>query len=77
MIRAKFAVTAITRFAYDPQGCEIEMKPRYDDSIPGDRRFEEVTPTGKLTMTIRNPAVLGELDMGRESYLDFTPTDTV
>lgn len=76
-VRAKFAVTGHTRHHYGHQ--TIMLEPRYDDSIPEDRRFYQATPSGKLEMTIDNPAAIEALmpggELGKTFYIDLTPAD--
>lgn len=71
MVRAKFQVTAITSHSWG--GTEIVLEPRYDSSIPEDRRFSDATPSGKMTMLINNPAAVDQLKLGQFFYVDFTP----
>lgn len=75
MVRAKFEVTAITKFSGYGDSCEITLEPRYDQSIPEDQQFNKATPTGKLTMWVNNPAAIEELKLGRKFYLDFNPVE--
>jgi hypothetical protein len=35
--------------------------------------FAQATPSGKLVITVTNPAVLGQIRPGEEYYLDLTP----
>ena len=75
IIRAKFEVTQITSHSWSDRHRTIILQPRYDDTIPEDRRFQEATPSGTLEMMVTNPAALAELTLGREFYLDFVPID--
>jgi hypothetical protein len=45
----------------------------YDESIPEDQRYAKATPSGTLTITVDNPAVVFE--PGASYYLDITPAD--
>jgi hypothetical protein len=70
-VRAKFTVVAIT----DRGGTTktIRLEPRYDQTIPEDRRFCAATPWGSMEMSIDNPAALEQLTIGKAFYVDFTP----
>lgn len=73
-IRAKFEVTSIERFSWGDQVL-IKLQPRYDESIPEDRRFEEATPSGNLDMHVSNPAAIEVFKLGKTFYLDFVPAE--
>lgn len=71
-IRAKFTVTSVTDYG----GYKVvNLEPRYDDRIPEDARFYSATSTGKMEMTINNPAAADQFQPGRAFYADFTPVD--
>lgn len=74
-VRAKFQVSSIKSFAWNPQSKEITLTPQYDTSIPEDRRFAKATPSGSLTMAVDNPAASDQLELGKFFYLDFTPVE--
>lgn len=68
-VRAKFQVTQVTSFTF---GGEVKLEPRYDETIPEDRRFSKATPSGELRMRIDNPAALEQLKPGKFFYIDLT-----
>lgn len=72
-IRAKFAVISVETF--ENGDSQVRLSPRYDESIPEDRRFSKATPSGELKMYINNPPVVEELKPGRQFYIDLTPID--
>ena len=74
MVRAKFTVSYIEH-QENTAGFyrKVILEPRYDSSIPEDRRFCEATPSGRLEMTINNPAALEQFKPGKQFYVDFTP----
>lgn len=50
-------------------------------SYPEDGRDENNTyakwsPSGRLELTVANPALFGEFEVGEEYYLDFTKADS-
>lgn len=65
-IRAKFEVISV-------ENETVTLEPRYDETIPEDRRFNEATPWGRLEMFVNNPAALEQLQPGRVFYLDLVP----
>lgn len=74
--RCKFAVTNILP-AYPSTDPDAPMKrvvfePRYDHSLPEDQRFFKATPSGRLDIVVDNPAVLAELKVGDNVYIDIT-----
>lgn len=75
MVRAKFKVVSVTQHDYESRARTIKLEPRYDESIPEDRRFAQATPTGEMTIYVNNPAAIEYLTLGRLFYLDFTPVE--
>ena len=73
MVRAKFTVRHIDH-QENTSGWyrKVILEPRYDDSIPEDRRFCAATPSGKIEMVIDNPAALEQFKPGTVFYVDFT-----
>lgn len=74
-VRAKFQVTSIKSFAWNPASVEITLTPQYDESIPEDQRFQKATPSGSFTMQIDNPAAAEQLELGKFFYIDLTPVE--
>lgn len=72
VVRAKFVVTEVTEFANSTTKI-VKLQPRYDSSLPEDKRFAEATPSGDLSMTVTNPGALQHLKAGAIFYLDFVP----
>jgi len=73
MVRAKFKVVSITEHDGNSAARTIKLEPRYDETIPEDRRFAQATPTGEMSIYVNNPAAVEYLTLGRLFYLDFTP----
>ncbi len=71
-VRAKFRVVGVTEHA-DYRARTVKLVPQYDERIPEDKRFAQVTPSGEFTMYVDNPAALEELKLGEYFYVDFTP----
>jgi hypothetical protein len=69
-VRAKFRCESIEYFNYG--GREVCFDAIYDDGTPENQRFSKATPSGRLTMTVDNPAAAEFFTLGKEYYLDFT-----
>lgn len=75
-VRAKFYVTEITRFPgpIDSSGGRVICAPVSRGAV--NRSFASATPTGRIELTITNPAALATYDdwreRRREFYVDFT-----
>lgn len=67
-VRAKFYVQEITWRAW---GVELKMAPvtRGDDN----KEWSEATPSGHLTMTVKNALASDNFAPGQEWYLTFDP----
>ena len=74
MVRAKFTVISIEEFV----GCRVvKLAAVYSsDSKSPNYTWSKATPTGKLEMTITNPAAYTQFAVGREYFLEVTP-DTI
>lgn len=45
------------------------------DGLDEDNQFGKFTPSGSLTLTVANPALLGRFKPGEKYYLDFTKAE--
>lgn len=72
-VRAKLQHVAVTE-SYGG-GKTVKFEPRYDDTIPEDRRFQKATPWGSFEMHIDNPAALEQFKLGRFYYVDFSAVE--
>lgn len=45
------------------------------DGLDEDNQFAKFSPSGSLTLTVANPALLGKFKPGEKYYLDFTKAD--
>lgn len=75
MMRAKMKVTRTE--AHNPTSETITMTPVSADKYPDDgsdenNTYAKFTPSGSLSLTIANPALLGKFEIGQVYYLDFT-----
>lgn len=51
----------------------IRLAAQYDSTIPEDQRFMEATPSGELKIFLNNPAVVGNIVLGEDYYVDLVP----
>jgi hypothetical protein len=72
--RAKFCLVEVKQSSYNPTARTLVFEPRYTKSVEEDKRFSKATPSGKLEMTVDNPAVLKSFEgkIGQAYYLDFS-----
>jgi hypothetical protein len=69
-VRAKFRCESITYYTYG--GRELTFNGVYDAGTTENEGFSNVTPSGRLTMVLDNPAAAEFFTLGKEYYLDFT-----
>lgn len=69
-VRAKFRLGEITQTA-GVSGTKYVFWAVCADEIPENQRYHKWTPSGRLEITVNNPAVSFEL--GQQYYLDFVP----
>lgn len=74
-MRAKMQVQEVRSFG---DGEQVEFSavtgntPFGQDGESDDNTYARWTPSGRLTLTISNPALLGKFRVGQKFYLDFT-----
>ena len=66
-VKAKFEVVEVRHTNY---GEVIILQPRYDMSIEEDVRFNKATPTGRIELTVNNPNLKGEFELGQKFYIN-------
>jgi hypothetical protein len=79
-MRAKMQVNKVERFAgQDRITCNaVARSGGYPaDGSDEDNTYAKFSPSGELSLTIANPALLGVIEPGQKFYLDFTPADPV
>lgn len=75
MMRAKMQVTGVTPCG---PGEELEMSAVCGDGGFGpegeseDNTFARFTPSGRVALTVNNPALVGRIRPGMKFYVDFT-----
>jgi len=75
--RAKMVVSEISTNRYNVNNgtVKIRLECQYDPTIPEDQKFFSMTPTGHFEMTVNNPAVIEQLQLGKFFYLDLVPVE--
>lgn len=76
-MRAKFKINHIDK-RYAPQQETLYLNPvsssRYpEDGSDEDNTYAKFSPSGMLSLTVANPALIGMFAEGETYYLDFTP----
>jgi hypothetical protein len=74
-MRAKMQVNKVERFnGSDRITCNaVARSGSYPkDGSDEDNTYAKFSPSGELTLTIANPALLGKIEPGTKFYLDFT-----
>lgn len=84
-MRAKMLVTEVNRFAFQngPEFqyqdrvklCAVAAKSYPADGSDEDNTYAKFSPSGEMTLTIANPALIGVVQPGQKFYLDFTIAD--
>lgn len=76
-MRAKFEVLEVKRYAHSDviRAIAVAAKTYPEDGSDEDNTYAKFSPSGELTLTIANPALLGKIEPGKKFYLDFTPAD--
>jgi len=76
-MRAKFQVSKVERFTgSDRITCNAVAAKAYGaDGLDEDNTYAKFSPSGDLTLTIANPALVGQIEPGQKFYLDFIKAD--
>lgn len=76
MIRAKFHCQGVKKYHVGKNsdgspkfGEEVELSAVYGDE---NKPWSEYTPSGRLTMSITNPAAIGKFEPGKDYFLDLS-----
>jgi hypothetical protein len=74
-MRAKMKISGIQQFS-DAQRLTLSAVGKDgdypEDGWSEDNTFAKWTPQADMTMTINNPALLGQFEEGQKFYIDFT-----
>lgn len=68
-MRAKFSCKDIQSLS---EGYKIILEPVYSGSEEN-REFFQYTPFGKIEIGVVSPSIAGQMQIGRDYYVDFTP----
>lgn len=85
-MRAKMVVTEVHRTGFQ-NGAEFQFQDRIKlvavaaksypaDGTDEDNTYAKFSPSGELSLTIANPALIGVIEPGQHYYLDFVPVPT-
>ena len=67
-MRAKFCCNFVKDFGHF---VEVELNAVCDDNTEENKKFNQYTPTGKLTMSIDRSGAFEFLKPGKDYYIDF------
>jgi hypothetical protein len=82
-MRAKVRITGIRKYPEEGEATQEALTfnfPAKDGAYPAngsdeDQQFAKFSPSGALSLTVANPALLGKFDVGDTFYLDFIPVE--
>ena len=82
-MRAKFLVTEVTPYERDGVVVQENVKFRAvpkpegypEDGSDEDNTFAKFTPSAELSISINNPALFGQHQVGQKWYADFSSAD--
>lgn len=74
--RCKFNLISVEPVPYsDPPTSKFRFETRYCPEVPEDIRFTKWTPWGEMVVSISNPVVLKEFEVGKDYYVEIFPTE--
>jgi hypothetical protein len=77
-MRAKMQINRIERHHASETlhfGCVAKSGGYPEDGSDEDNTFAKFSPSGSLSLTVANPALIGKFNPGEKFYLDFTPAE--
>ena len=81
-MRAKFRLSSVDttypgqeKLSFYAVGGDKVDKGYPPDGSDEDNNYAKWSPQGELTLTVANPALLGQFKQDQKFYLDFTPAD--
>lgn len=82
-MRAKVRITSIKRYPEEGEATQEALTfnfPAKDGPYPADgsdedQQFAKFSPSGALSLTIANPALIGKFAVGDTFYVDFNPIE--
>ena len=75
-VRAKFYVSEVKQSRYHSQGSELLTTIKLNPVVSGseeNKEFFRWSPAGSIDLGTVNPAVVAQMHIGDEFYVDFTP----
>ncbi len=77
-MRAKMQVNKVERFPGQDRITAVAVSrstPYPEDGSDEDNTYAKFSPAGELSLTIANPALVGNIEPGKKFYLDFTKAE--
>lgn len=77
-MRAKMYISKIEQYQSQEVlkfNCVAKSGGYPDDGSDEDNTFAKFSPSGELSLTVANPALIGQFKVGQKYYLDFTEAD--
>lgn len=75
-MRAKMQIQKIEQHIYGQETLHLSAVARKDsypaDGSDEDNTYAKFSPSGAMTLTIANPALIGQFKPGEKYYIDFT-----
>lgn len=71
MVRSKVRLSSIRHMEYG--GREYIFYPVCDDGTPENEKFHKATPNGEIKLTVTNPLVFDQWQIGSFYYFDASP----
>lgn len=74
-MRAKMKLTTVNRTEHGEQlrFNAVAAKSYPSDGSDEDNTYAKFSPSGEITLSVANPALLGAFNPGETYYIDFTP----
>jgi len=76
LMRVRFLVQDIASQPWSNTSKRVELRARYDPTIPGELRGYDAQPTGEVTLVVNNPKILAQLRVNQAFYIEFIPVPT-
>ena len=79
VMRAKMQVQSVENFTTTEtvkMACVAKSSAYPADGLDEDNTFAVFSPSGSLSISIANPALLGKIKAGQKFYLDFTAAES-
>jgi hypothetical protein len=78
MMRAKIRISEVKLYGTTQEtivGAPVSSGPYGPEGESEDNTYARYTPSGSISLTINNPALLGQIKQGDTFYVDFTKAE--